>query len=120
MSNLSTGIDSDPLDSIRYAAGTDIGMRREENQDTFGILENPAYRVYLVADGMGGVKGGALASQLAIKTIEEHFTDKGALDHSELSQAIENANTAIFNEGKGDPTLAGMGTTLVGLGFQGT
>jgi len=66
----------------------------------------------VVADGMGGHRGGEIASQIACDEISRHFeaqTVQGLID------AIEAANAAVFQVGADDPDLAGMGTTVVAL-----
>ncbi|MCB0309666.1 MAG: Stp1/IreP family PP2C-type Ser/Thr phosphatase [Bdellovibrionales bacterium] len=112
--------DINPLTTLRYAAGTDIGRRREENQDSFGVIENEHFRLYLVADGMGGVKGGAIASSLAINVVRDNLKSLDRLSSDALISAIQNANAEIFEKGEADTGLAGMGTTLVGAAFIGS
>ncbi|MCK5738485.1 protein phosphatase 2C domain-containing protein, partial [bacterium] len=63
-----------------YAAHTDIGRKRKENQDNFQVFfpkseEEQKFRgfLFVVADGMGGHLGGKTASQLAVNTICEKF-----------------------------------------------
>ena len=103
---------------LRCAAGTDVGMRRDENQDSFGIVKHQNFYGYFIADGMGGVHGGATASRLAISTIEELLPTKGnAITPDALIEVAQAANAKIFEKGIDDPSLAGMGTTLVGLIF---
>lgn len=108
------------LRCIRYTAGTDIGMRREENQDSFGVIETPNFRFYIVADGMGGVQGGATASNMAVAIVEEILKSKKEIDQHDISEAVAIANKMIFDKGTNDPALNGMGTTFVGLAFVGT
>jgi protein phosphatase len=106
------------LSTLRCAAGTDVGMRRDENQDCFGIFKSDLYHGYFIADGMGGVHGGATASRLAISTLEELLPKGGGRvgpDH--LISIASQANGRIFDRGSQEPSLAGMGTTLVGLVF---
>lgn len=105
---------------LRSSAGTDVGRRREENQDSFGIIETDNYKVYIVADGMGGAKGGAVASQLAIKTIKEELKNYSTLTPDILSEIVLEANDAIFQQSLEDPALSGMGTTIVVYLFVGT
>jgi protein phosphatase len=111
---------TNPLDAVKHAAGSDIGLRREENQDSFGIIETPGFKLLIVADGMGGVKGGGIASNLAVNVLKECLEDKVDLNVAAITAAVEHANTEIFEKGTGDPGLAGMGTTYVGLGFVGS
>ena len=106
------------LSTLRCAAGTDVGMRREENQDSFGVLRHEAFQGFFVADGMGGVKGGAIASRLAISTLEEKLPSLGVgISPESISTIIAGVNSAIFDQGNAQPGLAGMGTTIVGLVF---
>ncbi len=109
-----------PLDlaSLRCAAGTDVGMRRDENQDAFGIIKRERFHAYFVADGMGGVHGGAVASRTAIAGLESLLKEQQEPPSvASLTSMAESINQQIFNKGGADPNLAGMGTTLVGLVF---
>lgn len=98
---------------------TDVGLRRENNQDSFLIDESLG--VYLVADGMGGHRGGEVASKLAVETvrdvIQQSLREAGARRpnaRSVLSKAYETACARIFDESqKPGSDLQGMGTTLV-------
>lgn len=105
--------------TLRYAAGTDIGRRREENQDSFGVIDNPNFRIFLVADGMGGVKGGAIASNLALETLRSCLESRSELLPHSITSAVQQANSQVFERGGNDPALSGMGTTLVGVAFSG-
>src|SRR5438132_1095729 len=91
---------ADVIESIRYAAGTDIGVRREENQDSFGVVSGPGFRFYVVADGMGGVNGGAIASSLAFDVINRYLKDKKSISEFDICSAVTEANKAIFERGK--------------------
>jgi PPM family protein phosphatase len=106
------------LSALRCAAGTDVGLRREENQDAFGVIQHQAFQGFFVADGMGGVSGGAIASRIAISNLEEKLPTLGAgISPEGISAIVEGINTAIFEQGAAQPGLAGMGTTLVGVVF---
>ncbi|MBX7143808.1 MAG: Stp1/IreP family PP2C-type Ser/Thr phosphatase [Oligoflexia bacterium] len=120
MTTESTETPSNPLSAIRNAAASDIGLRREENQDSHGIIETSGFKLFIVADGMGGVKGGGVASSLAINVLKECLEDKIELNPNAICSAVKHANAEIFEKGTSDPSLAGMGTTYVGLGFVGT
>lgn len=106
------------------AAGlSDTGRVRSNNQDAFAVLADtrrpPGLDCLLVvADGMGGHRGGATASHLAVSTIERYFAvDRGlgagddALRLGAAAAAVVAANQAIYNQAATDPRLAGMGTT---------
>lgn len=109
---------------------TDIGRKREENEDSFGIytLADNA-TMLLVCDGMGGAAGGAEASSLAIKSfmselkeqIRPHIVGGAFLpDDAEadlpiiLENAVVSANFEVWQKSQDVPELHGMGTTLVG------
>src|SRR4051794_9465414 len=98
------------LSVLRCAAGTDVGMRRDENQDSFGIIKGDAFQGYFVADGMGGVHGGAVASRMAISVLEELLPQRSSsLSREQLAQAVKIINSRIFDKGSSDANLAGMG-----------
>ncbi len=121
MTELNTISDqASPIASISGVARSDIGRRREENQDSFGIIENSFFKMFVVADGMGGVKGGAVASSTAVSVIKEELENAQGLDEEKLSLAIHAANQKILEEAHRQPALTGMGTTCVGLAFVGT
>ncbi|MBI2066603.1 MAG: Stp1/IreP family PP2C-type Ser/Thr phosphatase [Deltaproteobacteria bacterium] len=106
---------------------SDVGKKREKNEDSF--LVDESIGLYVVADGMGGHLGGEYASKIAVKTIQEilrKFRDEPeammAEGHSkagdpvlELKQAIRIASQRIYKEAIREPNLRGMGTTVVAL-----
>ena len=104
---------------ISYGSCTDIGLVRSENQDAFGKFpaENldattPKGQVFIVADGMGGHRGGREASALAVDTIQQaYFSDPSDLIEECLRNAFQKANEAIYRHGRSNPLLAAMGTT---------
>lgn len=118
MSTPGSEAEENPLDYITHYCLSDVGMRREENQDSFGVVETEAARFYIVADGMGGVQGGAIASSLAIDVAKAFLAEKNDISSGELRGAVGAANYAIFEKGLAEPSLAGMGTTFVGLCFS--
>ena len=104
---------------IAYAK-SDIGKAREMNQDAYYISDSLSdVKIYLLADGMGGYKGGEIASKLAIKCtksyIENNFKETPK-DRESLIQLIassmEYANMVVYEKSKEDKELEGMGTTL--------
>jgi protein phosphatase len=112
----------------RSAARTDVGRKREHNEDSF--LVNEDLGLYVVCDGMGGHAGGETASRLAVQTIERElisarlraddpFATQAPLAESPLAdalrEAVEGACAAVFRTSRKNPELAGMGTTCTCL-----
>lgn len=95
---------------LKTGAATDVGRLRTVNQDSYVLL--PDRGLYAVADGMGGHQGGEVASQLAVETLQVAYQD---LTSDSLTEAIAVANHRIRLEGEGDPSLRGMGTTVVAV-----
>lgn len=90
---------------------------RKENQDSAGLRDTKLGYLIVVCDGMGGMQGGSVASQIAVQTILETVAsaDVQANPSMTLIRAIRNANMAIIEEGRDDPNLQGMGTTVTAL-----
>jgi serine/threonine protein phosphatase PrpC len=101
---------------LRWAAVTDQGHVRSNNEDCHYAGD----QLLVVADGMGGMAAGDLASRLAIEAMvaldapipTEHQMDA-------LHKALEVANGRIAETVAGDPSLQGMGTTLTAVLFNG-
>ena len=108
---------------MKYGGKTDVGKKRKNNQDSFAVFSKDGYFCAIVCDGMGGAKGGNIASGLAVKTfasvIKRAFSEQSADDFNEtairilLKDALDEANLAVYNKSLTDPELEGMGTTLV-------
>jgi len=95
---------------LRWGGATDVGRVRSNNQDQYVARADAG--LWAVADGMGGHRGGEVASEIACATLARVF-DQHTLDG--LVDAIEQANRAVFQAGNSDPELSGMGTTVVAL-----
>jgi serine/threonine protein phosphatase PrpC len=90
---------------------SDIGLVREKNEDKLLIVEKLGLLV--VCDGMGGHKGGEVASHLAIQTIEASiplYNEREAVKW--LNDSIHCANKVIKTQSQADPQLHEMGTTI--------
>jgi PPM family protein phosphatase len=96
---------------VDVGVATDKGQIREGNEDAY-LVEPP---LYAVADGMGGHRGGEVASQLALETIADLFR-KGDVP---LAEQVRQANRAVFERSGEDRAVAGMGTTLTAALVQG-
>jgi serine/threonine protein phosphatase PrpC len=92
---------------------TDPGRVRTNNQDFFQIV--PELGLYLLADGMGGARGGERASRLAVECVAEALARSPHRDAAALLSAVEDANQKVLSEAARDPRLEGMGTTLVAV-----
>jgi PPM family protein phosphatase len=90
---------------------TDTGKVRTSNQDFFRIV--PEIGLYLLADGMGGARGGERASQMAVETVAEILGKSAHRDAAALLGAVEEANSRVLHESTSDARYEGMGTTLV-------
>ena len=104
---------------IAYAK-SDTGKVREMNQDAYYLSDSSSeVKLFILADGMGGYKGGEIASNLAIKCtrnyIENNFKDTPK-DRENLIQLVassmEYANMIVYEKSKEDKEFEGMGTTL--------
>ena len=94
---------------ILCAFRTDVGKVRANNQDAPIVSEK--LRLYGVADGMGGHKGGEVASTSARDDLLRELDGKTP-SVAALSGAIEEVNRQIYHQQEHDDALTGMGTTL--------
>jgi serine/threonine protein phosphatase PrpC len=111
--------------SVQSAARTDVGLMRRDNQDSYGT--DPELGLYLVCDGMGGVAGGSVASDLAARTFlaiaRQEIEAAGKHGNCccaeatllSLCRAVAAANRAVVERARWDTCYRGMGTTLVGV-----
>jgi serine/threonine protein phosphatase PrpC len=102
---------------VRYAVRSDIGLKREDNEDA-------AYagaRLLAVADGMGGHVAGEQASAAVIEALRPLDTEvpEGELLNA-LDHAVRRAKAALRDMAVANPALTGMGTTLTALLWSGS
>ncbi len=95
---------------MRAVARTDVGKVRQVNQDA--VLDTPP--LFGVADGMGGHKGGEIASALCRDGLISFLEGKKA-DHELLEKAVKLINRRIYIQSTENASLQGMGTTLTVL-----
>ena len=92
-----------------------VGMKRKQNQDSAKI--NEELGLFILADGMGGHKGGEIASHLCVEKVNEYCALNPAQNDTALllRQGLLQANQAIFEHAMTTPELHGMGTTATVL-----
>jgi protein phosphatase len=112
---------------VRCFGISDTGLIREANEDSY--LANESDGIFLVADGMGGYSGGALASATAVETVEKFIResrleditwpieplDQFSTEENRFLAAISLANWNIFRKSREDGVEGRMGTTLSGI-----
>ncbi len=96
--------------SIRAAALTDIGRIRRENEDRF-LIDLP-FALFGVADGVGGLPGGAEAAQLAVDEIAGSFHALPPDTEPNLVAAVHHTNATVAALGRKVSPSMGIGTTL--------
>ena len=118
---------------ISWAARTDPGRRRSQNEDSF--CANPDLGLFVVADGMGGHAGGEVASELAVNEIQTviesttalgpqdtwpvPFDAKVGTDGNHLRAGFSMANSRIARQVEKTEELRGMATTAVAVLVRG-
>jgi PPM family protein phosphatase len=102
--------------ALLWAAQSETGLVRRNNQDSYHAGD----RLLAVADGMGGMAAGDVASRLtieALEPLEEAYAGHDVVDA--LRTAVADANRRIRDEVEADPSNQGMGTTLTAILFSG-
>jgi protein phosphatase len=104
--------------NLEAAAFSDAGKVRATNEDAFGHCVDAG--VFAVCDGMGGAAAGEVASRLAVDALIERLCAvKSEEDRRRaMTEAVTAANRLIYAQAAQDPTLQGMGTTLVAAAIQ--
>ena len=101
-------------------ARSDIGKIRDMNQDNYYISgQDDKTKLFIVADGMGGYKGGEIASKLAVESTSKYIINnyketenKKEMISNLIRNAIEYANMVIYEKSMEVEELSGMGTTI--------
>lgn len=106
--------------TLEFFSATDTGRARSNNEDS--VATDPAGKLAVLADGMGGYNAGEVASGMLTSFIHTELgrwlqEASAAASDADVRRAmdicVDNANRAIFNAANANPTYAGMGTTLV-------
>ncbi len=119
------------MSELEMVAITDVGVKRNHNEDFVGIT--PALGFAILADGMGGHNAGEVASAMAVDVVTRYFKSilvnkpeakldetTGFTGESMLAQeVISTANNAIYEAAEQSSTCSGMGTTIVVAMFYG-
>ena len=104
---------------MEYFYITDPGKVRDHNEDSVTIVENENHEILLaVADGMGGHKGGEIASSIAITHLSDRFKEFSSVGSKEdainfIKDTVSEANVLIYKYTDEHPESKGMGTTIV-------
>jgi serine/threonine protein phosphatase PrpC len=108
---------------LKYAALSDVGLRREKNQDSLHVdiaADEQFWQrkgdLFIVADGMGAHAAGEVASKLAVERISETYLKLHDCSPPEaMAGAVRDANARIFIQGQAKRERRGMGTTVSAL-----
>ncbi|MGZ3680088.1 MAG: Stp1/IreP family PP2C-type Ser/Thr phosphatase [Ktedonobacterales bacterium] len=112
---------------LAVAGLTDVGRRRERNQDNVThyvptderLLEEKG-ALFVVCDGMGGHAAGEVAAEFGVNTIRDAYYSSPEPDIiRRFAHAVKQANQAIFGYAREHPEMTGMGTTCVALVVHG-
>lgn len=104
---------------LNHFSKTVVGLVRKANEDSIGNITTPNnsnINLRIVCDGMGGHIGGAKASDIAVKKIQEYFSNTpNPVPQIALNEAISFANIQIYGAAQAEPEYKGMGTTCTVL-----
>ncbi len=108
---------------MKVCSLTDIGVKREMNQDYFYSSEDPVGplpNLFIVADGMGGHSSGDFASRHVVEVMTTVIGESQTTDPAELlCEAVTRANESLRECARKDPEKKGMGTTVVAAVLEG-
>lgn len=98
---------------------SDVGNVRKLNEDYAAFIEDERFKIYLVADGMGGHNAGEIASNLAVKSIMRYLMEHSEENEDLLLNAVKYANNEIYEISQKNDKCKGMGTTITGCFIKG-
>jgi protein phosphatase len=106
------GLEDPSGDSLLCRAMTHRGLVRLHNEDAFTVKSRGLCRLFAVADGLGGHRGGSIASEMAIDTVNSEFEKWNGKGKEKFAvRAIERANQEVFDTAQEHPELFNMQTT---------
>lgn len=116
--------------SVTWRAMTHKGLERVQNEDAHWVSnyvgtetggKSDLRYLFAIADGLGGHQGGAMASRIAMKSVQEDFNNwRGGAADSLVDRAMRHANDEVFGVAHSDPGLfADMQTTLTLVALEG-
>lgn len=104
---------------LAVAARTDVGRVRKGNEDTLHADANLYRGIFIVADGMGGHAAGEIASEMAVDIVSRDLAGLEDIESSDASErvsdALRDANRAVFDRTRREVEKSGMGTTVSAL-----
>jgi protein phosphatase len=104
---------------IHVACWSDPGKLRSANEDSVHAhTSGDGFAFAMVADGMGGAQGGKTASEMAVRSVPQHFQEPPSSPERALRKALESASNEIYRASCADTSLEGMGTTCVAMLIQ--
>lgn len=92
---------------------------REGNEDYCGFAIRGAAGCWVLCDGLGGHRGGAIASRTAVEAALASFRDDARVGAEAMASHVERAHRAVMEKQRIDPELTGMRTTIVMLAAEG-
>jgi serine/threonine protein phosphatase PrpC len=105
---------------FKYVTLTDTGLKRIENEDSFGVYNVEGGLLVVVCDGLGGNKAGNVASKLAVETISKTFQSLNSAEYLDrIRFSILEANKIVIEESNKDFDRKGMATTVETLYLKG-
>jgi serine/threonine protein phosphatase PrpC len=105
---------------FKYVTLTDTGLKRIENEDSFGVYNVEGGLLVVVCDGLGGNKAGNVASKLAVETISKTFQSLNSAEYLDrIRLSILEANKIVIEESNKDFDRKGMATTVETLFLKG-